>query len=86
MIHFCIFDCAKLTASLRPHTHSPVSLICGDTLMQDHKVFSYYKHKLEDGYPKDISEVFPGIPDHLDAAVECPKPECDEDSVLFFKG
>ncbi|KAM4557771.1 LOW QUALITY PROTEIN: hemopexin [Odontesthes bonariensis] len=48
----------------------------------DNKVFSYQKHKLEDGYPKDISEVFPGIPDHLDAAVECPV----EDSVIFFKG
>ncbi|KAF3694598.1 Hemopexin [Channa argus] len=52
----------------------------------DNKVFSFYKHKLEEGYPKDISQAFPGIPDHLDAAVECPKPECDEYSVIFFKG
>lgn len=54
--------------------------------MQDDKVFSYYKHKLEDGFPKNISEAFPGIPDHLDAAVPCPKPDCEEDSVIFFKG
>ncbi|XP_016344330.1 hemopexin isoform X1 [Sinocyclocheilus anshuiensis] len=52
----------------------------------DNKVFSYYKHKLEKDYPKDISEVFPGIPDHLDAAVECPKPDCTDDTVIFFKG
>ncbi|XP_029386613.1 hemopexin [Echeneis naucrates] len=52
----------------------------------DDKVFKYTKGKLDDGYPKDISEVFPGIPDHLDAAVWCPVPECDVPTVIFFKG
>uniref|UniRef100_A0A671UD06 Hemopexin n=2 Tax=Sparus aurata TaxID=8175 RepID=A0A671UD06_SPAAU len=52
----------------------------------DDKVFSYYNHTLEDGYPKGIQDDFPGVPTHLDAAVECPQGECMTDSVLFFKG
>uniref|UniRef100_A0A8C7C8T6 Uncharacterized protein n=1 Tax=Oncorhynchus kisutch TaxID=8019 RepID=A0A8C7C8T6_ONCKI len=44
----------------------------------DNKVFSYHErsHVLVEGFPKDISEVFPGFPDHLDAAVVCPKGDC----------
>ncbi|KAI1899077.1 hypothetical protein AGOR_G00057760 [Albula goreensis] len=53
---------------------------------QDDKVFSYFNHTLETGFPKDIQELFPGIPTHLDAAVECPKGECVTESVIFFKG
>uniref|UniRef100_W5KCV7 Hemopexin n=1 Tax=Astyanax mexicanus TaxID=7994 RepID=W5KCV7_ASTMX len=52
----------------------------------DDKVFSYYNHILEKGFPLEIQQVFPGVPSHLDAAVECPKGECITDSVLFFKG
>ncbi|XP_039998203.1 hemopexin [Xiphias gladius] len=52
----------------------------------DDKVFKYYNHTLEDGYPKPIHEDFPGVPTHLDAAVECAEGECNTDLVLFFKG
>lgn len=55
-------------------------------ISQDDKVFSYYNHTLEEGFPLEIQQVFPGVPSHLDAAVECPQGECTTDSVLFFKG
>ncbi|XP_066563069.1 hemopexin [Amia ocellicauda] len=61
------------------HDHDHIFLFLGD------KVYSYYNHALEAGFPKAIHDVFKGIPDHLDAAVECPKGECQGDSVLFFK-
>ncbi|KAL2081406.1 hypothetical protein ACEWY4_023259 [Coilia grayii] len=73
-------------AALRMHYpdsadhHDHMFLFLGD------KVFSYYQQALEKGFPKDISEVFPGVPSDLDAAVECPKGECVTDSALFFKG
>ncbi|XP_060754758.1 hemopexin [Neoarius graeffei] len=52
----------------------------------DDKVFSYYNYTLEEDFPLKIEQVFPGVPSNLDAAVECPKGECNTDSVLFFKG
>uniref|UniRef100_A0A3P8TIG3 Hemopexin n=1 Tax=Amphiprion percula TaxID=161767 RepID=A0A3P8TIG3_AMPPE len=52
----------------------------------DDKVVRFYDQSLEDGYPKEMTEDFPGVPTHLDAAVECPKTECMTNTVLFFKG
>ena len=62
---------------------SNLRVVC---LLQNDKVFSYHDQTLEAGNPKAFSEVFPGIPNHVDAAVECPKGECVRDTVIFFKG
>lgn len=71
---------------LQPQTCNSVLMIIFDFFIKDDKVFSYYNYTLEQGYPVEIQQEFPGVPSHLDAAVECPKGECITDSVLFFKG
>ncbi|KAM5181036.1 hemopexin isoform 2-T2 [Mantella aurantiaca] len=64
----------------RPLEHQRIYLFKGS------QVWSYFEGNLVAGYPRLISQKFPGIPDDLDAAVECHKGECRTDSVLFFKG
>ncbi|XP_030641828.1 hemopexin [Chanos chanos] len=54
-------------------------------IFEDEKVYVYDHHKLEEGYPKNIKDLFPGIPDHIDAAVWCPKEDCHADTIIFFK-
>ncbi|XP_053564820.1 hemopexin [Bombina bombina] len=55
-------------------------------LFQGSKVWSYFEGHLLKDYPRNISQEFPGIPNDLDAAVECHEGECKVDSVIFFKG
>ncbi|XP_069022438.1 hemopexin [Embiotoca jacksoni] len=70
----------RMHSTENPHDHDHIYFFL------DGKVFRYFNQALQDGYPKEIQEDFPGVPTHLDAAVECPKGECMMDSVLFFKG
>lgn len=63
-----------------PLEHQRIYLFKGEL------VWSFFQGDLVEGFPRLISQVFPGIPDHLDAAVECHRGECRTDSVLFFKG
>ncbi|KAL1246820.1 hypothetical protein QQF64_034808 [Cirrhinus molitorella] len=72
-------------AAFRMHHQDDLSVHDHIYFFLDDKVFSYYNYTLEQGYPVEIQQEFPGIPSHLDAAVECPKGECITDSVLFFK-
>ncbi|XP_077065717.1 hemopexin [Siphateles boraxobius] len=73
-------------AAFRMHHQDDASVHDHIYFFLDDKVFSFYNFTLEKGYPVEIQQEFPGIPSHLDAAVECPKGECITDSVLFFKG
>ncbi|KAK7130370.1 hypothetical protein R3I93_019869 [Phoxinus phoxinus] len=73
-------------AAFRMHHQDDASVHDHIYFFLDDKVFSFYNYTLEKGYPVEIQQEFPGIPSHLDAAVECPKGECITDSVLFFKG
>lgn len=54
-------------------------------LLKENKVWIYTNGQLEADSPKLIADVFPGVPDDLDAAVECHKETCQAESVIFFK-
>ncbi|CAH2301450.1 Hypothetical predicted protein [Pelobates cultripes] len=49
------------------------------------QVWSFFEGLLVPGFPRNISLEFPGVPDNLDAAVECHLGECKTESVIFFK-
>ncbi|XP_073517336.1 hemopexin [Phyllobates terribilis] len=64
----------------KPQEHQRTYLFKGSL------VWSYFGGELVTGYPRLISQEFPGVPDHLDAAVECHQGDCRTDSIVFFKG
>ncbi|XP_018428422.1 PREDICTED: hemopexin, partial [Nanorana parkeri] len=64
----------------RPLEHQRIYLFKGS------QVWSYFEGRPVAGFPRLISQQFPGVPDNLDAAVECHKGECRTDGVIFFKG
>lgn len=62
-----------------PEQHDRIFLLKGS------KAWIYTDGKLEVDSPKLIGDLFPGVPEAIDAAVECHKEECQADSVIFFK-
>ncbi|CAL8406795.1 unnamed protein product [Arctogadus glacialis] len=79
-------DVGRVDAAFRMHRGGRTEDHDHVYLFQDEMVFRYFNQTLQDGFPKKVEQEFPGVPCHLDAAVECPKGECSADSVLFFKG
>ncbi|KAE8628371.1 hypothetical protein XENTR_v10007487 [Xenopus tropicalis] len=55
-------------------------------IFQGSNVFCYFEGSLLAGFPRPISQEFPGVPGNLDSAVECHSGECKADSAIFFKG
>uniref|UniRef100_UPI00358EE82E hemopexin n=1 Tax=Myxine glutinosa TaxID=7769 RepID=UPI00358EE82E len=55
-------------------------------VFQGDLVWRFTNTHVDQGYPREVSKEFPGVPTPLDAAVECPASECRSDSVLFLKG
>uniref|UniRef100_A0A8C4ZKA5 Hemopexin-like n=1 Tax=Gadus morhua TaxID=8049 RepID=A0A8C4ZKA5_GADMO len=79
-------DIGRVDAAFRMHREGSTEDHDHVYLFQDEMVFRYFNQTLQEGFPKKVEQEFPGVPCHLDAAVECPKGECSADSVLFFKG
>ncbi|XP_038598462.1 hemopexin [Tachyglossus aculeatus] len=70
----------RLHRPARPEAHDNVYLFRGE------QVWVYENGLLKKGYPRLVSEEFPGIPTPLDAAVECHPGECRAEGILFFQG
>ncbi|CAJ1079833.1 Hypothetical predicted protein [Xyrichtys novacula] len=80
------FHLSHIDAAFHMHNEHNASEHDHTFIFSGPSVYRFHQHKLEEGYPKPISNEFHGIPDHLDAAVECPKGDCEDDLVIFFKG
>ncbi|XP_053312736.1 hemopexin [Spea bombifrons] len=73
-------------AAFRIHNKEQPQLHQRTYVFKGSRVWSFFEGRPVSGYPRPISQEFPGVPDNLDAAVECHSGECKTDSVIFFKG